>query len=197
MNDSESYIHPIIQAMVDSANLKSKAISQQNQSDQAKEEAKFRRDQLAATLKRMDDEHQVNLGHLDLARQQYDLLVNEFRTKAQHDILDDIRTGVRSPSTLPSAPTIPTALNSQPGNPTQTVIPNPADVAPAPNFSQMPPPGPSDSQEGNVDVAGTSMPRAAVAQIPENVNRIAGQKEAAIALARDQALAPLQVARDK
>jgi hypothetical protein len=189
MPDATTYIHPIIQAMVDSANLKSKAISQQNQSDQAKEEAKLRRDQLAETVKRATEEHDLNVQHLNLARDQYALQQQQFMHLAKHGVLEDIASGIQSPDTLPSAPTIPTALNSQPGNPTGIVTPNPASVQPTPNFSQMPPPGPSDSETGNVDVAGTSMPRAAVAQIPQNV--------AAQAARISEAKAGPQIAREK
>lgn len=196
MPDAGTYIHPIIQAMVDSANLKSKVISQQNQSDQAKEEADLRRKQLAEVMKRAEDEHKINLQNLDLQRQHYDLQVKNAQHLMQHGILEDIKSGVRPVETLPSAPTIPTALNSQPGDPSQTVTPSPASVQPTPNFSQMPPPGPSSSQDGNVDVGGQSMPRAAVAAIPDNANRIAGQRESAIATAKDAAATPNQDRRD-
>lgn len=194
---ASDYIDPIIRSMYESANLKSRAISQKNQSDQAKEEADLRRKQLAETVKRAEQEHQLNLDRLDLQRQQHDLAVKQFIHQANHGVLEDIASGVQSPDTLPYAPSIPTALNSQPGSPNQPVVASPASVAPAPNFSQMPAAGPSDSQEGNVDVGGISMPRAAVAQIPENAIRIAGQRAAAIDLAKEQALAPLQDKRDK
>lgn len=189
MADSETYIHPIIQAMVDSANLKSKAISQQNQSDQAKEEADLRRKQLAEVVKRAEQEHDLNLQNLDLHRKAYDLQVQNAHHLMQHGVLEDIASGVRPVESLSSAPTIPTTLNSQPGNPSQTVTPSPASVQPAPNFSQMPPAGPSDSQDGNVDVGGSSMPRAAVAQIPQ---RVAAQKQAVT-----EAVAAPQIAREK
>lgn len=195
--DSETYIHPIIQAMIESAQLKSHSLDRQNQSDQEKERAKQRREELKATIARAEQEHKINLGHLDLQRQQYDLAVNDFKTRAQHGILEDIRTGTRPVESLPSAPTIPTALNSAPGDPSQIQNPGPTSGLPPPNFSQMPTPGPSSSQEGNVDVGGMSMPRAAVAQIPQNAIRIAGQREAAVAKARDEALAPLQEKRDQ
>lgn len=197
MADATDYIHPIIQAMVDSANLKSRAIGQQNQSDQAKEEADFRRKQLAETVKRATDENNLNQQRLDIARQTHDLAVKSFILQANHGVRADIESGALPVAALPSAPTIPTALNSQPNNPQQTVTPSPASVAPTPNFSQMPVPGPSDSQDGNVDVGGTAMPRAAVAQIPQNVARIAGQRAQAIAEAQDQAKLPNQAAKDK
>lgn len=196
MADSETYIHPIIQAMVDSANLKSRAIGQQNQSDQAKEEAKFRRDQLKETVARAEREHDLNLQNLDLRKKEYDLQVQNAHHLMQHGILEDIKTGTRPVESLPSAPSIPTALNSQPGDPSQNVTPSPASVAPTPQFSQMPPAGPSSSQDGNVDVGGQLMPRAAVAAIPDNANRIAGQKESAIATAKDSAATPNQDRKD-
>jgi hypothetical protein len=197
MADSETYIHPIIQAMVDSANLKSRAISQQNQSDQAKEQAEFRRKQLAEVVKRAEEEHQLNKQRLDFEQKtqaaNHDLAVQQFMHLAKHGVLEDIAAGIQNPDTLPTAPSIPTTLNSQPGNPTQ-VTASPASVAPAPNFSQMPAPGPSSSQDGNVDVAGTAMPRAAVAAIPAQVAAVAGNKAKAIAEAQDAAKLPNQTA---
>src|SRR5665213_1893614 len=200
MADATDYIHPIIQAMVDSANLKSRAISQQNQSDQAKEEADFRRKQLAETVKRAQEEQNLNQQRLEFqqrtAADNHDLAIRQFIHMAKHGVLEDIGSGLQSPDTLPAAPTIPTALNSQPGDPSQIVTPNPADVAPAPNFSQMPAPGLSSSQDGNVDVGGSSMPRAAVAQIPQNVANQKGAVERATAEAMDAAKLPNQTARD-
>lgn len=195
--DSETYIHPIIQAMIASADSKDRALAlaQKNQTDT--EEAKFRRDNLAAIVKRADDEHQVNMGHLQNAQDQYKLAYQEFRTRATHGILDDIKSGARPVSTLPSAPTIPTYTNSQLGDPSQVATPSPASVAPTPNFSQMPAPGPSDSQDGNVDVGGTSMPRAAVAQIPAAYAAQQGTIEAAKATAKDNAATPNQDKKDK
>jgi len=187
--DSETYIHPIIQAMVDSANLKSRAISQQNQSDQAKEEAKLRRAQLAEAVRRANQEHDLNVQNLDLRKQEYDLQQRHMMYQLQHGKLEDVASGIQPVEALPSAPTIPTTLNSQPGNPSGTVTPSPASVAPAPNFSQMPPAGPSSSEDGNVDVGGTSMPRTAVAQIPQNV---AAQRQRI-----SEAVAAPQIARDK
>ena len=197
MADSETYIHPIIQAMVDSANLKSKAISQQNQSDQAKEEADLRRQQLAEVVKRAQQENDLNVSRLDLERQQHDLAVKQFIHQANHGVLEDIASGAQPVAGLPSAPTIPTTLNSQPGQPNLPVTPSPASVAPAPNFSQMPAPGPSDSQDGNVDVGGMSMPRAVVAQIPQNVALQKGRVAQAVAEAQDQAKLPNQAAAAK
>ena len=189
MADSETYIHPIIESMIQSAHLKSKAIDQQNQSEQEKDRQKLRREQLKETIARAEQEHQINLQQLDLQRQQYDLAVRHFKTQAEHGIREDIASGLTSPESLPSAPTIPTALNSQPGAPDQTVPVSPASVQPTPNFSMMPQSGPSSSQEGNVDVAGTSMPRVAVAAIPANVAAQRGRIAEAVA-------AP-QIAREK
>lgn len=197
MADATDYIHPIIQAMVDSANLKSRAIGQQNQSDQEREQAKNRRDELALAVNRAKEESRLNDSRLDLQRQQYKQAQDEFIAKTHHDALADISTGLQPVEGLKSAPTIPTALNSQPGAPNQTVTPSPASVAPAPNFSQMPAPGPADSQDGNVDVGGTSMPRAVVAQIPQNVAKIAGQRAQAVAEAQDAAKLPNQAAATK
>jgi hypothetical protein len=198
-NDSESYIHPIIQAMIASADSKDRALALAQKDKTDSEEAKFRRDQLAEVVKRAEQEHQINLGHLDLARQQFDLAHNEFKTRAMHGILEDIASGVRPVASLPSAPTIPTALNSQPGDPSQTATPSPQSVAPTPNFSQMPAAGPSDSQDGNIDIAGTSMPRAAVAQIPQNVADQKGRVAEAVAapqIARDKQREDAQAARE-
>lgn len=185
---SEDFIHPIIQAMIQSADLKSRALDRQNQSDQAKEQADFRRKQLAETVKRAEQEHALNLQNLQIQKDHYDLAVKQFHNQAQHGILADIASGARPVESLSSAPTIPTALNSQPDDPSQIVTPSPASVQPAPNFSMMPQPGPSDSQDGNVDVGGTSMPRAAIAQIPA---RVAAQK-GAVAKATAQAVVDAQ-----
>lgn len=196
MPDSETYIHPIIQAMIASADSKDRALALAQRQKEQSDEQDFRRKQLAEVVQRAQDENRINQGHLDLARQTHDLAVKQFIHQAKHGVLEDIASGVQSPDTLPSAPTIPTALNSQPGDPSQTVTPSPASVQPAPNFSQIPPSGPSSSQDGNVDVGGESMPRAAVAQIPGNVARQKGLVESAVATAKDSAATPNQDKRD-
>jgi len=197
--DSETYIHPIIQAMIESSQLKSHALDRQNQSDQAKEQAKFRRDQLAEVVKRAEQENQINLQQLQLHKDQHDLAVKTFMHNAKHGVLEDIASGIQSPDTLSPAPTIPTALNSQPGAPDQPVLPSPASVAPAPNLSMIPSAGPSSTQDGNVDVGGTSMSRAAVAAIPGNVAAQKGRVAEAVAapqIKREQMIEDARAARE-
>lgn len=195
--DSETYIHPIIQAMIASADSKDRALSLAQKDKTDTEEAKFRRDQLAEIVKRAEQEHKINLGHLQLAHDTHDLAVKEFIHRAHHGVLEDIASGAQPVAGLSSSPTIPTSLNSQPGDPSQTVTASPQSVQPTPNFSQMPAAGPADSQDGNVDVGGISMPRAVVAQIPSAVATQKGAAARAVAEAQDQAKLPNQEARDK
>lgn len=198
-NDSESYIHPIIQAMIASADSKDRALALDQKKKTDQDESDFRKQQLAEIVKRAEQEHVINLGHLDLAKKQYEMAHDEFKTRAMHGILDDIKSGVRPVSTLPSAPTIPTSINSQPGDPSQTITPSPQSVQPTPQFSQMPAAGPSDSESGNVDIAGTSMSRAAVAGIPAAYAAQKGAEAEAVAapqIKRDKQREDAQAARD-
>src|SRR5665213_71252 len=132
-NNSESYIHPIIQAMIASADSKDRALALDQKKKTDQDESDFRKQQLTEIVKRAEQEHQINLGNLDLQRQHYDLAVRQFHNQAKHGVLADIASGAQPVSALPSAPTIPTSLNSQPGDPSQNVTPNPADVQPTPN----------------------------------------------------------------
>lgn len=195
--DSESYIHPIIAAMIASADSKDRALALDQKKKTDQDESDFRKQQLAEVVKRAEQEHQINMGHLQLASDAHNLAVKQFIHQAQHGVLSDIASRVQPVAALPSAPTIPTSLNSQPGDPSQTATPSPASVQPTPNFSQIPAAGPSDSQDGNVDVGGISMPRAAVAGIPAAVAAQKGAVETAVATAKDNAATPNQDKKDK
>lgn len=198
-NDSESYIHPIIQAMIASADSKDRALALDQKKKTDQDESDFRKQQLAEIVKRAEQEHAINLGHLDLAKQTHDLATKEFIHRAQHGVLEDIASGVQPVQALPSAPTIPTSTNSQPNDPSLVATPSPQSAQPTPNFSQMPAPGPSDSESGNVDVGGVSMPRAAVTQIPANVAAQKGAIAEAVAapqIKRDKQREDAQAARD-